>query len=114
MSRCYECCKYNYIGFCTKYKESILVSKNPAHYGLLLHPLEYLTIYYDYNQKDLEFLIQKADKYLKDNISKSICNYYREKGYITFKQRKLLLHQFFDCYEEKERYYGDITFCQVE
>ena len=26
MPRCYKCCKYNYIGFCTKYKESILVN----------------------------------------------------------------------------------------
>lgn len=103
MPRCYKCCKYNYAGlFCTKYEETILVSRNPAHYDLLLHPLEYLTIYYNYSynkEEDINHLIQTAEKYLTDNISKSICNYYREKGYITFKQRKLLLHQFFNCYE---------------
>lgn len=114
MPECHEYCKYNYLGFCAKYKEKILVSKNPAHYGLLLHPLDYLTIYYDYNKKDIHDLIEKAESHLTDNISKSICNYYKEKGYISFKQRKLLLHQFFNCCEEEEMVYGDVTFCQVE
>lgn len=106
--------KYNCIGVCTKYEEIILVSKNVAHYGLLLHPLEYLTIYYNENQKDLEHLIKKAEQCLTDNISKSICRFYRQKGYITFKQRKLLLHNFFNCCEEEKQEYGDTTFCQVE
>lgn len=114
MPRCYKYCKCYYLGFCTKYNEKVLISKNPAHYGLLLHPLDYLTLYYDYNQKEIEHLIISAEKYLTDSISKSICRYYRRKGYITFKQRKLLLHQFFNCCKEKERKYGDITFCQVE
>lgn len=114
MPRCYRFCKHNCLGFCTKYEERILVSKNLAHYGLLLHPLDYLTLYYNDNQKDLEHLIKKAEQCLTDDISKSICHYYRQKGYITFKQRKLLLHLFFDCCEEEEKHYDDIPFCQVE
>lgn len=91
MPRCYKNCKHYYLGFCTKYKKEILVSKNLAHYGLLLHPLDYLTLYYNYNQKDIEHLIISAEKYLTDNKSKSICRYYRQKGYITFKQRKVIM-----------------------
>ena len=114
MPRCYKCCKHYCLDFCTKYNKKILVSKNLAHYGLLLHPLDYLTLYYSYNQKDVEHLIRIAEEYLTDNISKGICRYYRQKGYITFKQRKLLLHHFFRCCEEKEQEYGNITFYQVE
>ena len=114
MPNCSKYCKHYYLGFCTKYQDFIGVSKNYFHYGLLMHPLEFLTLYYDYERKDIELLIEKAEKFLTDDISKSICNYYRKRGYITFKQRKLLLHQFFHCYEEKEKHYGDIIFCQVE
>ena len=115
MSRCYNHCKHKFGAFCNKYEAKILVSKNPFHYGLLLHPLEYLTLYYNYEEKDIEHLIEIAEKYLTDDTSKSICNFYRRRGYITFRQRKLLLHQFFNCDEEKKiDYDDDEPFCQVE
>lgn len=116
MPRCYKLCKYNVMNYCEKYNEPIVVSKNIAHYGLLFHPLEYLTLYYNENEPDVEHLIKAAEKYLKDNnIAKSVCEFYRKRGYITFKQRKLLLHIFFDCYEGKtQREDVGYYFAQVE
>lgn len=114
MSMCYKCCKHYYMGFCSKYKETILVSRNPMHPGLLIHPLYYLDLYYEYDAKDIPHLIDIADKYLKDEVSKNVCQQYKNKGYITFKQRKYLVYNLLHCYEEKQRTYGDITFVQVE
>ena len=115
MSTCYKCCKHNYCGFCAKYEDTILVSRNPAHYGLLLHPLDYLELYYRYDAKDIPHLIDIANKYLKDDVSQNILQQYKKKGYVTFKQRKYLVYNLLNCcYEEKEREYGNITFVQVE
>lgn len=104
MPKCYKNCKHNICGVCQKYNERILVSKNPVHYGLLIHPFECLTIYYNSNNQDVTYLVKQAKKYLTNDISKSICSCYKEKGHISYKQRKILLHQLFDCYEEKEKY----------
>ena len=104
MSRCYKTCKHNYWNFCTKYNESILVSTNPLHYGLLLHPLDYLTLYYQYDQKDLTYLIDVASKFLKDDVSKNILQQYKNKEYISFKQRKYLVYNLLNCcYEDETR-----------
>lgn len=115
MPRCYKGCKhYSDLGFCNKYEERVVISKNPLHYGLHIHPLHRLTIYYNPNEKDIERLVQKAETFLTDEKSKSVCNWYRQRGYITFKQQKLLLYQFFNCYAEDERNCDYIEFCQVE
>ena len=114
MSICHKCCDHYYLGFCSKYNKPILVSRNPAHLGLLIHPLDYLSIYYNYDKKDVSHLIEIANKYLTDDVSKSICKQYEKKGYITYKQRKCLVYNILHCYEEKPREYGNITFVQVE
>lgn len=117
MPRCYECCKYNNgFDYCKKYDERILISRNAAHYGLPLHPLEYLTLYYDIREKDVKYLIKATEKYLKDKTSRSICNFFNDKGYITEKQKKLLLYNIFNCYEPKEekRKDSEYYFEQVE
>lgn len=121
MPKCYKCCKYNNgFGYCEKYDEKILVSKNMAHYGLLIHPLEYLTLYYNIGEKDIKYLIKISEKYLNDKASKNICNFFNNKGFITEKQKKLLLYNIFNCYEPNERKDADLTefeyglACQVE
>ena len=115
MSRCYRCCKHYYCGFCTKYKKQILISRNPMHYGLLIHPLDYVDLYYDYDKKDISNLIDIANEYLDDEISQNICEQYKNKGYISYKQRKYLVYNILHCCEENQRTYdGDITFIQVE
>jgi hypothetical protein len=115
MSRCYKCCDHYHLGFCIKYNESIIVSRNPAHLGLLIHPLHYLSLYYNYDKKDVSHLIDVANKYLNDNVSKSVCKQYEQKGYVTYKQRKYLIYNILHCCEETPRTYdGDITFVQVE
>lgn len=114
MIRCYKDCKYNKYDYCSKYDEKIIVSRNQAHPGLLIHPLQYLTIFYNEENEDVDELIDLADKYLNgDEVVDSICNYFARYGQISFKQRKLLLYKLFNCYEEKEpKQY--INFCQVE
>lgn len=114
MSICHKCCDHYYMGFCTKYNEQILVSRNPAHLGLLIHPLHYFSLYYDNDEKDVSHLIDTASKYLQDEVSQSICQQYKNKGYITYKQRKCLVYNILHCCEEKPREYGNITFVQVE
>ena len=106
MAICYKFCKHNSWGFCSKYNESILVSRNPAHYGLLIHPLDYLELYYKYDAKDIPFLIKIANKYLEDEVSQNILQQYKRKGYITYKQRKLLVYNLLHCCEEEYRNYG--------
>ncbi len=115
MPRCYKCCKYNKgFDYCEKYNERIPVSRNIAHYGLYIHPLDYLTLYYYERGKDIEHLIKISEKYLKDKTSKSICNFFNDKGFITEKQKKLLLHNIFNCYEPKEKKDSEYYFAQVE
>ena len=102
MPRCYTDCKYHYDGFCKKYNKTILKSKNILHYGLALHPFEDLTLYYKKNRTiDKCLLVKFADEYLTDDISKDICRQYKQIGYISYKQVKMLLHKFFNCYEDK-------------
>jgi len=104
MARCYQNCKHNWCNVvCRKYDESILTSRHPLHYGLLLHPLEYLSIYYDYRKKDIQHLIDIVDKFSDDDASKNIVKKYKQNGYISFKQRKLLIYRLLNCcYEGKE------------
>ena len=104
MARCYENCKYNWCNFvCRKYNEKILTSRNPFHKGLLIHPLEDLSMYYykDING-DISYLIKVAEKFLKDDTSKSIIKQYKNKGDISYKQRKYLVANLLNCYEAKE------------
>lgn len=84
------------------------------HYGLPMHPFDSLTLYYNHDREDIRPLIKVAVEHLTDKTSKSICKWYNEKESITFKQRKYLLYQIFNCYEEKEAVHSDFTFCQVE
>lgn len=113
MPRCYTDCKHNNSGWCNKYNEEILVSKHFAHPGLLLHPLEYLTTYYNENVYNLADLVAIAEEHLDDETSVSICNYYSRYDHMSIKQRKLLLHNLFNCYERKEQP-TVTTFTQVE
>ena len=114
MITCAKDCKYNDYGFCLKYEDKILKSTNVFHTGILLHPLHYLTIYYNEDAKNIDALIDVANKYLNgDEVVDSICNYFARNGQISFKQHKLLLHRIFSCFETRERVPG-IVFCQVE
>ena len=100
MTRCYKSCKYNVMGVCQKYGEFIHKSVNAGHYGLLFHPLDYLNLYYKREENDVGHLMEIANKFLTDDASKNICRQYKEKGYISFKQRKLLVYKLLNCYEE--------------
>lgn len=99
MARCYENCKHNVCGMCRKYHEAIHVSKVWAHSGLPLHPLEYLEIYYK-SDRDIEHLISIAEEFLTDNIAKSICQQFRSRGSITYKQRRYLVYDILHCAED--------------
>lgn len=114
MVHCSSDCKHNYCDFfCTKYQERIHKSLNPACFGLLWHPLEYLETYYQEGD-DLEHLIEIADKSLTDEKSRNILEWYKATGFLTEKQRKYLVYVLLNlCYEEKEAIiYTD--FCQIE
>ena len=84
------------------------------HPGILIHPLYYVSFYYNYDQKDISDLIDIANEHLKDEVSQNIIKQYKNKGYITYKQRKYLVYSVLHCYEDRQREYGDITFVQVE
>ena len=87
MAICYRCCKHlSSFGFCDKYNSFVIISKNPAHPGLRMHPLDYLSVFYDYYKKpeDIQYLIDIAEKFQTDETSKNICEQYRKRGYITF------------------------------
>lgn len=107
MARCYECCKHYYIfGFCEKYGELVRKSSNIYHYGLPLHPLDFLELYYSpHLTPDVSHLMQYAEKYLEDDISKNIVQQYKSKGKISVKQRKYLVYNLLHCYEDKESRY---------
>lgn len=83
MARCYKGCKHYYNGMCCKYKERILESKNPYHPGLLLHPLESLSMYYEEDNDDIYDLMDLAERYLDDEVSESICNLFVRIGQIS-------------------------------
>lgn len=99
MARCYDDCKHNVCGFCRKYHEAIHVSKAWGCRGLLLHPLEYLDLYYK-SDRDIEHLIKVAEEFTTDDVSKNICKQFRSKGYITYKQRRYLVYDLLHCYED--------------
>lgn len=101
MARCYENCKYNWCNvYCSKYNERILISRNCFHPGLLIHPLEYLSMYYykDING-DIVHLIEVAEKFSDDDTSKNIIDWYKKRGYISYKQRKFLVAKLLHCFE---------------
>ena len=100
MTRCYNNCKHRCLNFCNKYGERILVSKVFVHYGISFHPLDYLSLYYAQTD-DIEHLIKIAEKYSDETSSKNICKQYRNTGKITHKQRKLLVYNILNCYEDK-------------
>lgn len=104
MARCYKNCKHNWCNVsCRKYNEPILISRNPLHRGLLLHPLQYLSMYYRYENNDIKHLIEIAEKFSDDEVSKNIIKQYKQKGYISFKQRKFLIYKLLNCcFECKE------------
>ena len=104
MARCYQNCKHNWCNVvCRKYDEPILTSRNPFHRGLLIHPLQDLSMYYykDVNGS-ISYLIKVAEKFLKDNTSKSIIEWYKKKGDISYKQRKYLVANLLNCFEGKD------------
>jgi len=103
MARCYKNCKHNWCNlYCNKYNDRILTSRNPAHYGLLLHPLQDLSMYYyRYVNGTIDHLIEVAEKFLTDDTSKSIIEWYKKKGDISYKQRKYLVANLLNCYEGK-------------
>ena len=115
MARCYKGCKHYLNGFCTKYRDAVLESKNPFCMGLPLHPLDYLSIYYKEDEDDISHLIDIAYKFSNgDEVIDSICNLFAQNGQISFKQRKLLVYKLLNCYEEKEQEPRGIDFYQVE
>lgn len=98
MSRCYKCCKHfiEDVNYCDKYKMLI------HNYGVLLHPFDYLSIYYDKSDNnDLHSLVNLAEKFLNDKASENICAKYRRDRKISFSQQKLLAYNLLHCYEEK-------------
>lgn len=99
MARCYETCKYNVCGFCRKYHEFIHTSKVVGHCGMPIHPLEYLETYYR-SDSDIAHLIEVAEEFLSDEVAKNICQQFRYKGYITYKQRKYLVYDILHCAED--------------
>ena len=104
MARCYENCKHNWCNVsCRKYNEPILTSRNPFHRGLLIHPLEDLSAFYyrDVNL-DISYLIKIAEKYAEDDTSKSIIEWYKKNGCLSYKQRKYLVANLLHCFEAKE------------
>ena len=107
MARCYDDCKYNVCGFCRKYHEFIHTSKVYGHYGMPLHPLEYLDLYYK-SDRDIEHLIDVAKEFLDDDVSKNICQQFSAKGYITYKQRRCLVYNILHCYEDNGRCGGKV------
>ena len=111
---CYKNCKHYYCGFCTKYNESILISKHPLHRGILIHPLHFLTIYYDEKERDLSYLMEVVEKCCNDKVMKSILTQYKRNGFISHKQRKYLVYNILHCYEDKPKEDGCWTFVQVE
>lgn len=102
MSLCYRSCKHYSCGICTKYDEIVRSSKDMSSYGLYIHPFDYLTLYYDEPNKDIESLIAIADKYETDNTSKGIVGNYKGKKQISDKQKRYLLYKILHCYERKE------------
>lgn len=109
----YRHCKHYSCGYCAKFDE--LVPMCHTYPFTRFHPLDYLTLYYNESQKyDISKLITLVEKHLTDYISKSICNYYRRKGYITRKQKRLLLHNIFHCSENDTTEESDYYFTQVE
>ena len=105
MARCYENCKHNDKNFCRLYRTEITVSNNPAHPGLLLHPLQGIENYFKLKNDESaeEALIELAEKYLSEHSTvHSITTFSREKKFVTYKQKKLLLKIFFECYKPKE------------
>lgn len=107
MARCYRSCKHYYIyGFCGKYNEIVRRSNNFCHYGLPLHPLDFLELYYSpHHTPDVSHLMQYAEKFLEDDVSKNIVQQYKSKGKISYKQRKYLVYNLMHCYEDKESRY---------
>jgi hypothetical protein len=103
MARCWKCCKYyNILGYCEKYNEILHTSKNIAHPGLPLHPLDFLELYYsEHHTPDPTHLIEYAEKFLKDTTARDIINYYKTKNKVTSKQRKYLVYNLLHCYEDK-------------
>ena len=102
MARCYKRCKYNFCDvYCEKYDERIFTSNNPYNYGMLIHPLQYLSTFYhrDVNW-EISHLVEIAEKFADDDVSKSIIAWYKKKGYITYKQRKCLVAKLLNCYED--------------
>ena len=112
------CCSWNYKhnnrGYCTKYQKSIHKSLNPECFGLLLHPLQDLDIYYQ-TDKNLEDLIEIADKNLTSKKACGILEWYKTKGFLTEKQRKYLVYVLLNCcFERKPVVHEDHFFCQIE
>lgn len=103
MARCYKTCKYNICGFCRKYHEIIHTSKVIGHYGMPIHPLEYLDTYYKSDQ-DIEHLINVAEEFMTDDIAKSICQQFRSRGSISYKQRRYLVYNILHCAEDSGKW----------
>lgn len=98
MARCYRGCIHfiEGVNYCDKYKMLI------HNFGTLLHPFDFLSIYYDESDNDdLHGLIDLAERFLTDEASRNICTKYRRSGKISFPQRKLLIYNLLHCYEEK-------------
>ena len=98
--RCTKCCEHYCSGFCDKWNERISVSKNPVHYGLLMHPLNHLRLLYEDTREEYNGnLVDIARKGLYNYTAKSICKFYDERGYITDKQRRCLVTMILNCEE---------------
>lgn len=111
-------CKYFSVGICKKYDKLLHRSSNACHSGFSIHPFDYVRLYYDKREEDIKHLMEIANKYLTSDTAKSICKQYKENGDITFKQRKVIISQILNCYEQRNSFYEkqktDTYFSEIE
>ena len=49
-------------------------------------------------------LIKVAEEFMTDNISKNICQQFKTKGYISYKQRRYLVYNLLHCAEDSGKW----------
>ena len=103
MFECNRACKHYMLGYCVKYNEFARLTRRRGFTpGFLLHPLHYFADYYrEECTTGIGHLMEIASRCLTDDVSKSICEQYKKRGSITFRQRKYLVYNILNCYEMK-------------
>lgn len=101
MASCYRYCKHYSVGVCRKYHCIIPVSRNIWQRGLLIHPLNHISLLYTQSTADHDrYLVDLSKKYSQDSMSIGICESFDCSGSLTNKQRKALVYALLHCCEE--------------